>query len=246
MCSIRFGSMCAMKRAAATCLKFVASMLCCEACTQCKACTAPDTTGTDNSTAPACRIYKRRQGLAQKAAEAPADTPADAAADVSAAGGSGSTALSDVIAAAPRLLEVLPSDALAALLAVNSLLRQQVHGFVTTVSIPADCDRASSNVLRNTASPSLKSWKMEPPSWQYRVMIQEMSSHMLVRFMSIYSKQQAPWMRSLALRAASQPVVLPIAAIAEVSKGQWPLLEFLVIRNCGLTAAGLQQLAVGQ
>ncbi len=142
--------------------------------------------------------------------------------------------LSDLIHQVPRLLELMPSQCLAALIAMNTTHRSQIHNYVTSIAI-SDPTHASDLISCNW--PHLVKWTLTD---QDSHMMQAIPIHcdLTVAAASVLAKASMLSRWQLQLEGTQ----LSAAVAAEIAKGDWPSLVGLYLGRTKLTRAVVQQL----
>ena len=128
--------------------------------------------------------------------------------------------LSDVLHEVPLLLDLIPTDSLAALLAVNQKHRRQIHEYVRHIAVP---DQDHVQTLVNGTWPSLVSWYFGRSS-----------------IMRLYPIAWAPLVYSpptrYSVRNASD------AAVSLLVKGHAPEMQHVTLKEGFISPAGIAQL----
>ncbi len=142
--------------------------------------------------------------------------------------------LSDLIHQVPRLLELMPSQCLAALIATNTTHRSQIHNYVTSITI-SDPTHASDLISCNW--PRLVKWTLADRDSH---MMQAIPIHcdLTVAAASVLAKASMLSRWQLQLEGTQ----LSAAVAAEIAKGDWPSLAGLCFWHAKLTRAVLQEL----
>ncbi len=144
--------------------------------------------------------------------------------------------LSDLIHQVPRLLELMPSECLAALLATSRTHRSQIHNYVTSITIS---DPTHASDLISSTWPRLMKWTLADQD-SYRILIR-VTCDMTVAAASVLAKASmlSDWQLQF------EGIQLSAAAAAETAKGDWPTLRGLHFGCCKLTRAVVQELVAG-
>ena len=142
--------------------------------------------------------------------------------------------LSDLIHQVPRLLELMTSECLAALLATSTTHRSQVHNYVTSITI-SDSTHASD--LISCSWPRLVKWTLADLD-SHSLQTIRVTCDMTVAAASLLAKASmlSKWQLQL---DASQ---LSAAVAAEIAKGDWPFLVGLYFWHARLTRAAVEEL----
>lgn len=149
--------------------------------------------------------------------------------------------LSDVLHEVPLLLELIPSDSLAALLAVNQTHRRQIHEHVRHIVLP---DQEHIQTLVNGSWPSLVSWHLGDsmllqPHTSFCSSPTRYSSHNASdAAVSLLIKGYAPEMQDVTLSDGS----ITAAGIAQLHRAGWNRLQSCCLRRVELTSAAIQAL----
>ena len=144
------------------------------------------------------------------------------------------TPLSDLIHQVPRLLELMTSECLAALIATSTTHRSQVHNYVTSITI-SDSTHASD--LISCSWPRLVKWTLADLD-SHSIQTIRVTCDMTVPAASLLAKASmlSKWQLQL---DASQ---LSAAVAAEIAKGDWPFLVGLYFWHAKLTRAAVEEL----
>ncbi len=142
--------------------------------------------------------------------------------------------LSDLIHQVPRLLELMPSECLAALIATSTTLRSQIHNYVTSITI-SDPTHASN--LISCSWPRLVKWTLADQE-SHGMQPICVTCDMTVAAASVLAK--ASMLRSWQLQLHCTQ--LSAADVAEIAKGDWPFLVGLYIGCVKMTRALVQEL----
>ena len=144
--------------------------------------------------------------------------------------------LSDLIHQVPRLLELMPSECLAALIATSTTQRSQIHNYVTSITI---CDPTHTDDLISCSWPRLVKWTLADQD-SHRILIR-VTCDMTVGAASVLAKASmlSYW------HLQFEGVQLSAAVAAEIAKGDWPTLVGLYCRCSKLTRAVVQELGAG-
>ncbi len=148
------------------------------------------------------------------------------------------SALADLIHAVPRLLEVMSSDMLAALLATNTVHRKQVHDFVTCITVTD----LYVNALIAGSWPRLTKWKLSPVQSASeaveRLIMEPFGLDAATTALFIKGKLQELQGFSVFGRPCKQ-------IIPEIVKASWPELQSLSLSHAGMDASDMQNLLAG-
>jgi len=142
--------------------------------------------------------------------------------------------LSDLIQQVPRLLELLPSECLAALIATSTTHRSQIHDYVTSITIS---DPTHTGDLISCSWPRLLKWTLANQD-SHRIQTIRVTCDMAVAAASVLAKasMRGRWQLQLECTQLSE------AAAAEIAKGDWPFLIGLSFWHTKLTRAFVQEL----
>lgn len=136
------------------------------------------------------------------------------------------TPLSDLIHQVPRLLELMPSECLAALIATNTTHRSQIHSFVTSIQIT---DGHHATDLISHSWPRLVNWTIAGQDSRHcHLKLMRVTCDMTVASLSLLAKATpGRWYISL------ECTQLSAAVMAEVTNGDWPtwLMNLKLIRG---------------
>ncbi len=135
--------------------------------------------------------------------------------------------LSDLIYQVPRLLELMPSECLAALIATSTAHRRQVHDCVTSI-ILSNSTHASH--LISCRWPRLVKWTRTATCC--KIYMSRVTAASVLAKVSMLRK----W------RLELDYLQLSAAVAAEIAKGDWPSLVALYFWHAKLTRAVLQEL----
>ncbi len=141
--------------------------------------------------------------------------------------------LSDLIHQAPRLLDLMPSECLAALIATSTTHRRQIHNYVTSITI-SDSTHASD--LISSSWPRLVKWTL---AGQDSHKIQTMRVHCDITVAAASVLAKASMVSRWQLQLCTQ---LSAAVAAEIAKGDWPFLVGLYFQRAELARAVVQEL----
>ena len=119
--------------------------------------------------------------------------------------------LSDLIHQVPRLLELMPSECLAALIATNTTHRSQVHSYVTSITLS---DTAHASLLISCSWPRLVKWTLADQD-SHRLQTIRVTFDMTVAAASVLAKASVLSMWHLQLEGTQ----LSAAVAAEIAKG---------------------------
>jgi len=144
------------------------------------------------------------------------------------------TSLSDLIHQVPRLLELMPTECLAALIATNTVHRSQIHNHVTSITI-SNSNHASD--LISCTWPRLAKWTLADQD-SHRIQTIHVTCDMTVAAASVLAKASMLSRWQLQLRG----IELSAASAAEIAKGDWPSLVGLYLWRAKLTRAVVQEL----
>ncbi len=123
--------------------------------------------------------------------------------------------LSDLIHQVPRLLELMPAECLAALIATSTTHRSQIHSFVTSIQIT---DSNHANDLISHSWPRLVKWTIAGQDSRHcRLKVIRVTCDTTVASLSVLAKARpGRWYVSL------ECTQLSAAVMAEVTNGDWP------------------------
>ena len=142
------------------------------------------------------------------------------------------TPLSDLIHQVPRLLELMPSECLAALTATSKTHRSQIHNYVAYITIS---DPTHASDLISCSWPRLVKWTLAD---QDRFQTIHVTCDMTVPAASVLAKASMLCRWQLQLEGTQ----LSAAVAAEIAKGDWPSLVGLWFKHAELTRAVVQEL----
>jgi hypothetical protein len=142
--------------------------------------------------------------------------------------------LSDLIHQVPRLLELMPSECLAALIATSKTHRSQIHKYVTCITLS---DPTHASQLVSCSWPRLVKWTSVDQD-SPRIETIRVTCDMTVAAASVLAK--ASMLSTWHLRL--EGIQLSAAVAAEIAKGDWPTLDGLYLWHAGLTRAVVQEL----
>jgi len=142
--------------------------------------------------------------------------------------------LSDLIHQVPRLLELMPSECLAALIATSTTHRSQIHNYVTSTTIS---DPTHASDLISCSWPRLVKWTLADQD-SHRIQTIRVTCDMTVAAASVLAKASMLSRWQLQLRG----IELNAASAAEIAKGDWPSLVGLYLWRAKLTRAVVQEL----
>jgi len=142
--------------------------------------------------------------------------------------------LSDLIYQVPRLLELMPSECLAALIATSTAHRRQVHDCVTSITLS---DSTHASHLISCRWPRLVKWTIADQD-SYMLQNIYVTCDMTVAAASVLAKVSMLRKWRLELDCPQ----LSAAVAAEIAKGDWPSLVALYFWRAKLTRAVLQEL----
>ncbi len=137
--------------------------------------------------------------------------------------------LSDLIHQVPRLLELMPSECLAALIATSRTHRSQIHNYVTSITIS---DPGHASDLISCSWPRLVKWTLADQD-SHRIQDIHVTCDMTVAAASVLAKASMLSRWELQLEG----IQLNAAAAAEIAKGDWPFLVGLYFGHARLTRA---------
>jgi len=142
--------------------------------------------------------------------------------------------LSDLIHQVPRLLELMPSECLAALIATSTTHRSQIHNYVTSTTIS---DPTHASDLISCSWPRLVKWTLADQD-SHRIQTIRVTCDMTVAAASVLAKASmlSRWQLQL------EGIQLSAAVAAEIAKGHWPFLVGLHFWRAKLTRAVVQEL----
>ena len=140
--------------------------------------------------------------------------------------------LSDLTQQVPRLLELMPSECLAALIATSTTHRSQIHNYVTSITIS---DPTHASDLISCSWPQLVKWTLAN---QDRIQTIRVTCDMTVAAASVLATASMPSSWHLRLEGTQ----LSAAVAAEIAKGDWPFLDGLFFYRSELTRAVVQEL----
>ncbi len=130
----------------------------------------------------------------------------------------------------PTLLELVPSECLAALIATSTTHRSQIHSYVTSIKI---CDPTHASDLISSTWPRLVKWTLANQDSNICV-----TCDMTVAAASVLVK--ANMLREWHLYL--EGFQLSAAVAAEIAKGDWDFLVGLYLRRTKLTRAVVHEL----
>ncbi len=142
--------------------------------------------------------------------------------------------LSDLIHQVPRMLELMPSECLAALIATSRTHRSQIHNYVISITIS---DPTHASDLISCSWPQLVKWTLADQE-SHRIHIIRVTCDMTVAAASVLAKASmlSRWQLQL------EGIELSAAVAAEIAKGDWPTLVRLYFWRAELTRAVVQEL----
>ncbi len=141
--------------------------------------------------------------------------------------------LSDLIHQVPRLLELMPSECLAALTATSTTHRSQIHKYVTSIKIS---DPTHASDLISSTWPRLVKWTLADHD-SHRMQTIRVTCDMTVAAASVLVK--ASMLRSWQLQL--ECTQLSAAVAVEIAKGHWLFLMGLDFGRATLTRAVVQE-----
>ena len=142
--------------------------------------------------------------------------------------------LSDLIHQVPRLLELMPSECLAALIATSRTHRSQIHNYVTSITIS---DPTHASDLISCSWPRLVKWTLADQD-SHRLQTIHVHCDVTVAAASVLAKASMLSKWQLQLEGNQ----LSAAVAAKIAKGDWPFLVGLHFRRAKLTRAVVQEL----
>jgi len=143
--------------------------------------------------------------------------------------------LSDLIHQVPGLLQVMPSECLAALIATSTNHRSQIHNHVTSITI-CDPTHADDLISCSCTWPRLVKWTLADQD-SHRILIR-VTCDMTVAAASVLAKANilSRWHLQL------EGIELSASVAAEIAKGDWLCLVGLFFGRAKLTRAVVQEL----
>ena len=142
--------------------------------------------------------------------------------------------LSDLIHQVPRLLELMPSECLAALIATSTTHRSQIHNYVTSIKTS---DPTHASDLISSIWPRLVKWTLADQNTQ-RIQTICVTCDMTIAAASVLAKASMLRRWQLQLDCCQ----LSAAIAAEIAKGHWLSLIRLDLARTKLTRAVVHEL----